>query len=105
MEIVNATSLKKTYGDFTAVNGIDFSIQEGEIFGFLGPNGAGKTTTINMLIGLSRPTEGSISIDGIDMSKHPKKAQKIIGVVPDESNLYPELDGFGNLCLTLRFMA
>lgn len=61
MEIVGVTSLKKTYGDFTAVNGIDFSIQEGEIFGFLGPNGAGKTTTINMLIGLSRPTDGSIA--------------------------------------------
>ena len=98
MEIVNAIGLKKTYGDFTAVNGIDFGVQEGEIFGFLGPNGAGKTSTINMLIGLSRPTEGSISIDGIDTSKQPKKAQKIMGVVPDESNLYNELDGFGNLC-------
>ena len=98
MAIVHATSLKKRYNDFTAVNGIDFAIQEGEIFGFLGPNGAGKTTTINMLIGLSKPTNGSITIDGIDIQKYPKKAQSIMGVVPDESNLYNELDGFGNLC-------
>lgn len=98
MGIVNATSLKKTYGDFTAVNDVSFSIEQGEIFGFLGPNGAGKTSTINMLIGLSRPTDGSITIDGIDTIKQPKKAQKIMGVVPDESNLYNELDGFGNLC-------
>jgi ABC-2 type transport system ATP-binding protein len=98
MEIVNVTNLKKTYGDFTAVDGINFSIEEGEIFGFLGPNGAGKTSTINMLIGLSRPTNGSITIDGIDTRKYPKKAQKIMGVVPDESNLYNELDGFSNLC-------
>lgn len=98
MEIVNVTNLKKSYDDFMAVNGIDFSIRQGEIFGFLGPNGAGKTSTINMLIGLSRPTDGSITIDGIDTIKQPKKAQKIMGVVPDESNLYNELDGFGNLC-------
>jgi len=98
MEIVRVTNLKKTYGGFTAVNGIDFTIQPGEIFGFLGPNGAGKTTTINMMIGLSRPTEGSITIDGIDARRHPKKAQAIMGIVADESNLYDEMDGFGNLC-------
>ncbi len=98
MEIVNVTNLKKTYGDFTAVNGIDFSIRKGEIFGFLGPNGAGKTSTINMLIGLSRPTEGSIIIDGIDVRKQTKIAQSIMGIVPDESNLYDEMDGFENLC-------
>ena len=74
MGIVNVTNLKKSYGDFTAVNDISFSIEQGEIFGFLGPNGAGKTSTINMLIGLSRPTEGSISVDGIDTEKYPKKA-------------------------------
>jgi len=98
MEIVRVANLKKTYGDFTAVDGIDFSIQEGEIFGFLGPNGAGKTSTINMMIGLSRPTGGSITIDGVDAIKYPKKAQSIMGIVADESNLYDEMDGFGNLC-------
>lgn len=98
MEMVTVTNLKKAYGDFTAVNGIDFSIQQGEIFGFLGPNGAGKTSTINMMIGLSRPTGGSIAIDGIDVKKHTKKAQSIMGIVADESNLYDEMDGFRNLC-------
>ena len=98
MGIVSVTNLKKAYGDFTAVDGISFDIEQGEIFGFLGPNGAGKTTTINMLIGLCRPTSGTIFIDGIDGIKDIKKVQSIIGVVPDESNLYDEMDGFDNLC-------
>ena len=98
MGMVTVKNLKKVYGDFTAVDGISFDIQEGEIFGFLGPNGAGKTSTINMLIGLSRPTEGMISINGIDGIKDIKKAQSIMGIVPDESNLYDEMDGFHNLC-------
>ncbi|NLA87177.1 MAG: ABC transporter ATP-binding protein [Clostridiales bacterium] len=98
MSIVAVTNLKKTYGDLTAVDSIDFSIEQGEIFGFLGPNGAGKTSTINMMIGLSRPTQGEIIIDGIDARRQPKKAQAIMGIVPDESNLYNEMDGFDNLC-------
>jgi len=68
------------------------------LFGFLGPNGAGKTTTINMLTGLARPDAGTIRIGGIDCSKNPRAAQHLMGVVPDESNLYPELTGFANLC-------
>jgi ABC-2 type transport system ATP-binding protein len=98
MDIVRVRNLKKTYGDFTAVDGIDFSIREGEVFGFLGPNGAGKTSTINMMIGLSRPTGGSILVDGVDAVKRPKKAQALMGVVADESNLYDDMDGFANLC-------
>lgn len=98
MGIVTVTNLKKTYGDFTAVDGINFSIEQGEIFGFLGPNGAGKTSTINMMIGLSRATQGEIIIDGIDARRQTKKAQAIMGIVPDESNLYNEMDGFENLC-------
>ena len=97
MEIVSVTNLKKAYGDFLAVDDISFSIKEGEVFGFLGPNGAGKTSTINMMIGLSRPTGGQIVIDGIDAVKDVKKVQRIIGVVPDENNLYGEMDGFDNL--------
>lgn len=98
MSIVSVTELSKKYGDFEAVKNISFDIQQGEIFGFLGPNGAGKTSTINMLIGLSRPSSGSISIDGIDGIREIKKVQKIMGIVPDESNLYDEMDGFENLC-------
>ncbi|NLJ70068.1 MAG: ABC transporter ATP-binding protein [Clostridiaceae bacterium] len=96
--MINVTNLRKTYGDFTAVNNISFEVQKGEIFGFLGPNGAGKTSTINMMIGLSRPTAGEIFINGIDVRKQTKKAQSIMGIVADESNLYNEMDGFENLC-------
>ncbi len=68
------------------------------MFGFLGPNGAGKTTTINMLTGLARPNSGSIRIGGIDCTGSPRAAQHLIGVVPDQSNLYPELTSIENLC-------
>ena len=98
MDIVTVTNLSKRYGDFTAVNGVSFSIHRGEIFGLLGPNGAGKTTTINMMIGLARPSGGSVVINGIDAVKNVKKAQSVMGIVPDESNLYDEMDGFDNLC-------
>jgi len=78
----------------------DFSlnINKGEVHVLLGPNGAGKTTTINMLTGLSRPDSGTIRVAGHECGKNPKPAQQVIGVVPDESNLYPELSGFDNLC-------
>ncbi len=98
MPIITVTNLKKMFGEVCAVNDISFEIDEGEIFGFLGPNGAGKTTTINMMIGLARPTDGDIVIYGIDAVKDVKKVQGIIGVVPDENNLYDEMDGFENLC-------
>ena len=98
LDIVTVTILSKRYGNFAAVTDISFSIHRGEIFGFLGPNGAGKTTTIDMMIGLARPSGGSIVINGVDAVKNIKKAQSIMGIVPDESNLYDEMDGFDNLC-------
>ena len=98
MGIVNVKNLKKLYGEFLAVDDISFSIKRGEVFGFLGPNGAGKTSTINMMIGLSKPSGGTIAIDGLDGIKDVKKVQSIIGVIPDENNLYDEMDGFDNLC-------
>jgi len=90
--------LSKRFAEVQAVSNLSFSVHQGELFGFLGPNGAGKTTTINMLTGLARPDEGSIHIGGIDCINRPRAAQHLIGVVPDESNLYPELTGFENLC-------
>lgn len=98
MYIVDVSKLSKSYGEFQAVKDVSFQIKKGEIFGLLGPNGAGKTSTINMLIGLSRPTGGSINIDGIDGIEDIKKAQKIMGIVSDENNLYDDMDGFDNLC-------
>jgi ABC-2 type transport system ATP-binding protein len=94
---IEVRGLAKRFGDVQAVAGVDFDVAEGELFGFLGPNGAGKTTTINMLTGLARPDGGTIRIAGIDCSRNPKAAQHLMGVVPDESNLYPELTGFENL--------
>lgn len=96
--VIEVFKLSKRFDDVTAVKSITFNIFEGEIFGFLGPNGAGKTTTISMLTGLVRPDAGKIHIAGIDCSKSPKAAQHLVGVVPDESNLYPELSGYENLC-------
>jgi len=90
--------IAKRFEKVEAVSGISFNVREGELFGFLGPNGAGKTTTINMLTGLARPDAGTIHIGGINCTARPRSAQHLIGVVPDESNLYPELTGFGNLC-------
>jgi ABC-2 type transport system ATP-binding protein len=95
--IIEVRDLSKRFGDVQALAGVSFDVHSGEIVGFLGPNGAGKTTTINILTGLARPDAGAICIAGVDCSKHPKAAQHLMGVVPDESNLYPELSGFENL--------
>ena len=96
--MIAVEGLRKRFATVEAVAGISFHVAPGELFGFLGPNGAGKTTTINMLTGLARPDAGSIWIAGADCSQNPKAAQHWIGVVPDESKLYPELSGFQNLC-------
>lgn len=93
-----AADLVKRYGAVTAVDGASFAIRQGEIFGLLGPNGAGKTTTINLLTGLARPNSGNRYLDGEEYGGRLKEAQARMGTVPDESNLYEELDGFENLC-------
>jgi len=104
--ILEVKNLTKDFDGFMAVKGVDFSVKKGEIFGFLGPNGAGKTTTINMLTGLARPTSGSINLAGEDGIKNIKKLQQIMGIVPDESNLYDDMNGFDNLtfCASLYGM-
>jgi ABC-2 type transport system ATP-binding protein len=96
--LIEVAKLTKKFDKVTAVDEISFDLCQGELFGFLGPNGAGKTTTINMLTGLSRPDSGTIRVAGKDCAENPKAAQHLIGIVPDESNLYPELSGFDNLC-------
>jgi len=85
--------LKKNYGNFTAIKGIDLEVKRGEVFGFLGPNGAGKTTTIKTCAGLLQPTEGNISICGFDLQKQGSKAKKNLGYVPDDPYLYEKLTG------------
>lgn len=95
---IEVSDLAKRFGDVAAVDSITFDVHQGELFGFLGLNGAGKTTTINILTGLARPDAGAIRVGGIDCTGNLRGAQHLIGVVPDESNLYPELTGFDNLC-------
>ncbi len=94
---ISAEGLAKHFGEVAAVESVTFSVLRGEVFGLLGPNGAGKTTTINMLTGLARPDAGTIRIAGLDCTARPRAAQHLIGVVPDDNNLYPELTGFDNL--------
>ncbi len=94
---IQVSGLAKSFGQVKAVDGADFEVHAGELFGFLGPNGAGKTTTINMLTGLARPDAGLIRIAGINCTRKPRAAQHLMGIVPDESNLYPELSGRDNL--------
>ena len=95
---IAVAGLEKRFGEVQAVAGVDFDVFEGDLFGFLGPNGAGKTTTINMITGLAQPDAGTIYVEGIDCLQSSKSVQQLMGVVPDESNLYPELSGFDNLC-------
>ena len=86
--------LKKVYGkNFKAVDDLSLSVKKGEIFGFLGPNGAGKTTTIKMIVGLLKPTEGSLSIGGKDILKETIAAKLMIGYVPDEPILMEKIKG------------
>ncbi|MEL7185693.1 MAG: ABC transporter ATP-binding protein [Pseudomonadota bacterium] len=89
--------LTKQYGDFTAVDDVNFSAGEGTVFGLLGPNGAGKSTTINCISGLLAPTSGHISVAGFDIVKEGKKAKASLGVVPQELALYEDLPAIENL--------
>ena len=89
--MIQVENITKKYGDFTAVDNINFEIDEGEIVGFLGPNGAGKSTTMNMITGFIEPSLGKIFIDGYDISKKPKKAKRQIGYMPEGVPLYSDL--------------
>ena len=94
-------NVRKQYGSFVAVKGIDLTVPRGEIFGFLGPNGAGKTTTIRMVAGVLRPTSGQVVVGGDDLNQEPEKAKSRVGYIPDRPYLYDKLSG-GEF---LRFVA
>jgi len=94
---IETHALTRRYGDLVAVDHLDLTVASGEILAFLGPNGAGKTTTIRMLTGLIRPTEGTATIDGLDITRNPLEVKARVGVVPQRSNLYAELSARDNL--------
>ena len=95
--IIETKGLTKRYGEVTAVDGLDLTIRQGEVFGLLGPNGAGKTTTTLMLLGLTEPTEGTAAIDGLDCTREVKS---IVGYLPDSVGFYPDMTGRQNLIFT-----
>ena len=97
MNAIEVNNLKKSFGDFQAVQGASFVAQTGEVLSLLGPNGAGKSTTISMLSGLLAPTEGDACIMGHSVLREPEAAKKSLGVVPQDIALYPDLSARENL--------
>jgi ABC-2 type transport system ATP-binding protein len=85
--------LLRVFGQKAAVNYLNLTVQRGEFFGFLGPNGAGKSTTIKMMVGLLRPTSGSVYVGGVDVWHEPLRARSLMGVLPEYLNLYERLTG------------
>jgi ABC-2 type transport system ATP-binding protein len=85
--------LTKSFGQKMAVNSLTLAVRRGEFFGFLGPNGAGKSTTIKMMVGLLRPTAGTAFIGGVDVWRDPLRAKALMGVLPEQLNLYDRLSG------------
>lgn len=96
-EMIELRNVIKKYGDFTAVNNLNLKVKKGQIFGLLGPNGAGKSTTIRMIIGVLDKTDGSIFVNGIDVSKNPDAVKKNIGYMSQKFSLYEDLTVIENL--------
>ncbi len=99
MNIIETTNLTRRFGSFTAVDGVDLSLQEGEIFGLLGPNGAGKTTLIKMLTTLLPPTSGQARVAGFDIVKDANAVRRLIGYVPQLLSADGTLSGYENLLI------
>jgi len=99
-QVIETKNLTKTYDGFTAVDKLNLSIEEGEIFGFLGPNGAGKTTTILMLLGLTEPSSGTAQVCGYNPTREPLKVKRIVGYLPEKVGFYEDLTARQNLKYT-----
>ena len=97
MSAIQVSNLVKKFGDFTAVNGISFEVEAGEIFAFLGPNGAGKTTTIKMLTTILNPTSGKMELDGLDPTTHRNQARQRFGIVFQDPSLDGEQNAWENM--------
>jgi len=101
--VIEAKDLKKRFGDFVAVDGVSFRVEQGECFGVLGPNGAGKTTTVRMIYGFSPITDGSLRVFGMDIVTEPRAIKQRIGVCQQENTLDPDLTIEQNLELFARY--
>lgn len=101
-KVIEVSDLTKRYGDYTAVNKLNLSISKGEVFGLLGPNGAGKSTTILMLMGLTEPNSGRISVCGINPFRNPIQVKKRVGYLPEDVGFYDDYSGLENLMYTAR---
>jgi ABC-2 type transport system ATP-binding protein len=99
--MLDARELRKSYGGTLALDGVTLSVAAGEVVGLLGPNGAGKTTLVSIVAGIRRPDAGTIEVGGIDVVRHPQRAQRLIGFAPQETGVYPTLTVRDNL----RFFA
>lgn len=95
--IIETDHLTKQYGRQTAVNDLNFSVREGEVFGFLGPNGAGKTTTLLMLLGLTQPSGGNARVCGMDPSRNPREVKRRVGYLPENVGFYGDLNAIQSL--------
>jgi ABC-type multidrug transport system, ATPase component len=102
MRAILLENVTKKFGDFTAVDGLSFHVDEGEIFGLLGPNGAGKTTTIKMITGLLRPTSGRIEVLGMDVTKETMRVRERLGWVSSEVILDDDLTAMQNLWIQAK---
>ena len=102
--VIAAHGLTKRYGKTTVVDGIDFAVAKGEIFGLLGPNGAGKTTTILMMLGLTEVSAGEIRVLDHDPVRDPLGVKRRVGYLPDQVGFYDNLTAFENLAYTARLM-
>lgn len=89
--MIEVKNLVKRYGDHTAVDHLTFTAPKGQILGFLGPNGAGKSTTMNIITGYMSATEGTVTVDGVDVYEEPEKVKKMIGYLPEFPPLYPDM--------------
>ncbi len=89
--MIEVKNLVKRYGNYLAVDNINFTVEKGEIVGFLGPNGAGKSTTMNVMTGYLSATEGSVTIDGYDIFEEPEEAKKLIGYLPEQPPVYMDM--------------
>jgi lipooligosaccharide transport system ATP-binding protein len=101
--VVSVQDLVKDYGDFRAVDGVDFNIATGECFGFLGPNGAGKTTVMRVISCFLPPSGGRVTVFGLDVTREPSAIKARMGVMPQEDNLDLDLSVFENLIVYARY--